>query len=84
MRIFIIFQILKYFHYSFLFEISFCWKLWVVEQSLLEPRAEEVIGPWKIVRPSLYAKGKAQRMILHERVESWIIIGVEDKIEYCG
>ena len=55
-----------------------------MEQSLLKPRAQEVIGPWKIVRPSLYAKGKAQRMIVHKRVESWIIIGVEDKIEYCG
>ena len=55
-----------------------------MEQSLLRPRAQEVIGPGKIVGPSLYVEGKVQRMIVHERVESWIIIGVEDKIECCG
>ena len=46
----------------------------------LEPK--KLLGHEKVDGPGLCAEGKAQRVIIHERAESWIILDVEDKVEY--
>ena len=48
----------------------------------LEPK--KLLGHGKVDGPDLCAEGKAQRVIIHERAESWIVLDVEDKVEYPG
>ena len=48
----------------------------------LEPK--KLLGRRKVVGPGLCAEEKAQRVIIHERTESWIILDVEDKVWYHG
>ena len=51
---------------------------WKSLYSDLEPK--KLLGCWKVVGHGLCAEEKAQRVIIHERTESWIILDVEDKV----
>ena len=45
-------------------------------------KPHKLLGHGKVVGLDLCADGKAQRVINQERAESWIILSVEDKVEY--
>ena len=55
---------------------------WNSLYSGLKPK--NLLGHGKVVRPGLYAKGKAQRVINHEREWNWVIPSVADKMSDTG
>lgn len=55
---------------------------WSNLYSSLKPK--KLLGHGKVVGPNQCDVGKAQRVIIHTRVESWIVLDVENKVEYHG
>ena len=56
--------------YIYIYIYIYCGE-WNSLYSDLKPK--KLLGHKKVVGPGLCAEGKAQREIIHERVESWIV-----------